>query len=132
MTDLARLARPFPPKYVKQLPGRGQADYVAHSVVTEALLAIVGPFDFEVVEVVRDGDGSIVGCLGRLEVTIDGRDTVITEVGDITGQEPNGGAALKNAASDALKRCAMRVGLGLHLWAQGDYFLHDQLTKAES
>lgn len=132
MTDLARLARPFPAKYVKQLPGRGQADFVPHSVVTEALLAIVGPFDFEVVEIVRDGDGSIVGCLGRLEVSIDGRDTVITEVGDITGQEANGGAALKNAASDALKRCAMRIGLGLHLWAQGDYFLHDQLAKAEA
>ena len=31
--------------------------------------------------------------------------------------------------SDALKRCAMRLGLGLHLWAQKDYALHDILTK---
>ena len=34
---------------------------------------------------------------------------------------------LKNAISDAHKRCAMRVGLGLHLYAQDDYFLLKQL-----
>jgi hypothetical protein len=32
--------------------------------------------------------------------------------------------------SDALKRCAMRLGLGLRLWAQEHYFL-DQQLKAQ-
>jgi hypothetical protein len=33
------------------------------------------------------------------------------------------------AASDGLKRCAMRLGLGLHLWAGGNYFLDKWLTR---
>ena len=44
-----------------------------------------------------------------------------------TGERMTNGARLKNAVSDAHKRCAMRVGLGLHLYAQDDYFLLDQL-----
>jgi hypothetical protein len=39
------------------------------------------------------------------------------------------GERLKHAASDALKRCAMRLGLGLHIWAQGSYFLDKALEK---
>jgi hypothetical protein len=38
---------------------------------------------------------------------------------------------MKDAMSDAFKRCAMRCGLGLHLWSQGDYYLYDRLTEAE-
>ena len=38
-----------------------------------------------------------------------------------------GSGIFKDAASDALKRCAMRLGLGLHLWAQEHYFLDQQL-----
>jgi hypothetical protein len=43
------------------------------------------------------------------------------------------GELLKEGISDALKRCAMRLGLGLHLWAfdsakkQDNYYLHDTL-----
>ena len=31
--------------------------------------------------------------------------------------------------SDALKRAAARLGVGLHLWAQDQYFLDIQLAK---
>lgn len=129
--QLARLSRPFPSKYVSKVAAGGgtQADYVAHSVVTEALLAIVGPYDFHVTEIVRDKEGGVTGCLATLTCEVDGRTTSVTEVGDITGSERIEGSALKNAASDGLKRCAMRLGLGLHLWAGDAYFLHDQLTK---
>jgi len=131
MSDqLARLARPYPRRYVAQVNAGGglQADYVKHSVGAEALLAIVGPFDWHVTPV-HGKDGAIVGALGRLTVTIDGRETSVTEVGDTTGQENDEGGALKNAASDALKRAAMRLGLGLHLWSGLDnYFLFKQLT----
>ncbi len=130
MSDLLRLSKPFAPRFISQLPGKGQADYVSHAVVTEALLAIVGPFDWSVREF-RDSAGSVAGCVGTLRVTIDGRETTITEAGDTSGQEKNDGERLKNAASDAIKRCAMRVGLGLHLWAQEHYVLYDQLAKSE-
>jgi len=36
---------------------------------------------------------------------------------------------MKDAASDALKRCAMRAGLGLHLWSQKKYILHNTLES---
>jgi hypothetical protein len=36
---------------------------------------------------------------------------------------------MKDAASDALKRCAMRMGLGLHLWSQDKYILHTTLES---
>ena len=37
------------------------------------------------------------------------------------------GARLKLAISDAIKRAPMRRGVGLHLWAQNSYFLHQYL-----
>jgi len=40
---------------------------------------------------------------------------------------------MKDARSDAVKRCSMAMGVGLHLWAQFDgqseYFLDKQLEK---
>src|SRR6266496_606071 len=126
-------------------------DYVAHHVVTQRLLSIVGPFDFELVEIIR-GDVAAaapipngrsrraragtpalhnvaVGGVWRLTCEIDGRRVRIEEIGDVGDVHnwPHDGARLKDAASDALKRCAMRLGLGLHLWAQEHYFLDRQL-----
>ena len=37
----------------------------------------------------------------------------------------------KHAESDAFKRCAMKVGLGLHLWAGEEYYLDKKLSEAE-
>jgi hypothetical protein len=147
-THLAELARPFPTDFVERKDG---SDYVAHHVVNQRLLSIVGPFDFELVQVIR-GDVAavaadpsarsrrakagtpalrnvVVGGIWRLTCTIDGRQVRVEEVGDV-GDVHNwahDGARLKDAASDALKRCAMRLGLGLHLWAQEHYFLDQQL-----
>lgn len=149
--DLVELSRPFPTDFVERKDGQ---DYVAHHVVNQRLLSIVGPFDFELVEVIR-GDVAevapdptarsrrgkagtaalhnvVVGGIWRLTATIDGRQVRVEEVGDV-GDVHNwahDGARLKDAASDALKRCAMRLGLGLHLWAQEHYFL-DQQLKAQ-
>jgi hypothetical protein len=69
----------------------------------------------------------------RLTCTIDGRQVRVEEVGDVGDVHnwPHDGARLKDAASDALKRCAMRLGLGLHLWAQEHYFLDRQLRAAQ-
>jgi hypothetical protein len=151
--DLQELARPFPADFVERKDGQ---DYVAHHVVNQRLLSIVGPFDFELVEVIR-GDIAevvpdptansrrgkagtpalrqiVVGGIWRLTCAVDGRQVRVEEVGDV-GDVHNwkhDGARLKDAASDAIKRCAMRIGLGLHLWAQEHYFLDQQLMKAQA
>lgn len=133
MSDLARLARPFPPNLVKQPPKGKYGHYVSHDVVNQKLLAIVGPFTFGIREIVRGPDGRVEGCLAELTATVDGRQVTITEVGDCENPDnwKTEGARLKDASSDALKRCAMRLGCGLHLWSGQDYFLDQQLKLAE-
>jgi hypothetical protein len=146
--DLVELARPFPESYIERKDG---IDYVAHHIVTQRLLSVVGPFDFQLVRVIRGDVEAVapdpkgrsrraragtpalqnvaVGGVWRLTCQIDGRRVQIEEVGDVGDVHnwPHDGARLKDAASDALKRCAMRLGLGLHLWAQEHYFLDRQL-----
>ena len=74
-----------------------------------------------------------------MKFKIDGEVVTIQEGGSVdkpykvtnkkTGERMHNGERLKLAISDAHKRCAMRVSLGLHLWAQEDYFLYDQLEE---
>ena len=130
MSDqLYELARPFPQSLVKQKPGRFAASYVEHSVITQRLLEVVGPHDFAVDRVITNPDGSVVGCTATLTVDVDGRRVSITEVGDVEHPGTNNASNLKNASSDALKRCAMRLGVGLHLWSQDNYYLDKALAK---
>ena len=74
-------------------------------------------------------DGVVVGCLATLECMIDGDFVTITEVGDVEHPSGNNGTNLKNAASDGIKRCAMRLGVGLSLWSQENYYLDKALAK---
>jgi len=148
MTD-QELAAPFSGALVKRAPAGKFGSYVAHSTITERLLSVVGPYSYEVTSLIRGWTDevvinrgkpdervypareAVVGCIARLEVEIDGRTVAISEVGDVEGAAAQSdGANAKEASSDALKRCAMRIGLGLHLWSQGDYFLDAQLAKA--
>ncbi len=131
MSDLSELAKPFPDRLVKQKPGKFAASYVEHSVIVQRLLEVVGPFTFTVDELIRDADGTVSGCLATLTVEVDGRTVRITEVGDVEHPTSNAGSNAKNAASDALKRCAARVGLGLHLWSGANYYLDKALAKRE-
>ena len=147
--QLARLVNRVPDRFVKQVDvgGGRKESYVPHDVIEQLLLYIVGPFDFEVVELIRgdvpevppnpqgsskrakDGTlalhNAVVGARCQLTTTIDGDTTRITEIGDV--EDPhnwsNDGKRAKQAASDGLKRCAMRLGLALHVWAEGDYVL---------
>ena len=66
-----------------------------------------------------------------LKVTIDGQEIVVEEAGAVERKVPNNGEALKDCMSDAIKRCAMRLGLGLHLWAGDSYYLYNVLNKKE-
>jgi len=147
--QLAKLAQRIPGQYVEQVDvGRGRREaYIPHEVVEQFLLYILGPFDFEILQLIR-GDvaaippnpqgsseraragtppltGVVVGALCRLTAEVDGRHTVITEAGDV--EDPhnwnNDGKRAKAAASDALKRCAMRLGFGLELRAGEQYVL---------
>ena len=130
MSDqLYELARPFPASLIKQKPGKFAASYVEHSVITQRLLEVVGPHDFAVDRVITNPDGSVVGCTATLTVDVDGRRVSITEVGDVEHPGTNNASNLKNASSDALKRCAMRLGVGLHLWSQDNYYLDKALAK---
>jgi hypothetical protein len=131
MSDLSELARKFPESLVKQKPGAFKAAYVEHSVVVQRLLETVGPFDFTVDKPITNPDGVVSGCLATLSCWIDGDYITITEVGDVEHPGPNNGSNLKNASSDALKRCAARIGLGTHLWSGENYYLDKALKKRE-
>lgn len=134
MNQLTRLAKPFAPQYVKP-PAQGKyGDYVDHEIVNQALLLILGPFSFRVEQVLYNPDGLVDGCTASLTATVDGVEVTVTEAGDCDHAEikKTQGDRLKNAASDALKRCAMRLGCGIHLWVgknKGDFFLYDVLKK---
>jgi len=132
MSDqLYELSRPFPDSLVKQKPGKFAASYVEHSVVSQRLLEVVGPHDFAIDRIVTSPDGVVQGCTATLTVEIDGRRVSVTEVGDVERPGDNNGSNLKNASSDALKRCAMRLGIGLHLWSQENYYLDKALAKRQ-
>jgi hypothetical protein len=142
--QLRALARPFTRSQVKRKPGKGGGDYVEHNTVTERLLWIVGPFSTRIVEVIRgdvpewvDSKGkahppipnAVVGVILRLTVTIDGREVSVEGAGDVGSPHnwEHDGQRLKDAESDGIKRAAMRIGCGLHLWSQESYFLPQAL-----
>jgi hypothetical protein len=127
--DLYQLARRFPDSMIEKKPGKFEAAYISHGVITSRLLEVLGPFDWSIAKVITNADGIAVGCIGRLEVVVDGRPVVVEEVGDIEHVGPNSASNLKNASSDALKRAAMRLGLGLHLWVGEHYYLDKSLEK---
>ena len=142
MEQLHELSRPFPKEFIHQKATFGE--YIQHSVIRQRLLSVLGAYDQEVKQIIReevkDKEGNyksiITGCVLALTVEIDGKKVTIEEVGDV--EMPfnwkTDGARLKDAVSDAIKRCAMGMGVGLHLWAQfegkSEYFLDKQLEKA--
>ena len=154
MSDLRKLAQPFDAKYVHSNPSGG-GTYVKHHVIVQRLLMVTGTYDFALVEIIRgpvpeippnpqgqskrarEGapalESAIVGAVCRLTVEVDGRTTTVEDVGDCEQPHnwPHDGARLKDAMSDAIKRCAARIGLGLHLWSQDEYFLVDALAALE-
>ena len=131
MSQLSELARKFPESLIKTKPGKFAASYVEHGVIVQRLLEVVGPFTFTIDKPVTNPDGIVVGCIGTLTIEVDGRTVAITEVGDVEHPSPNNASNLKSAASDLIKRCAMRVGLGLHRWPGDAYYLVRTLAKED-
>src|SRR6266700_3436180 len=120
MHDLIELARRFPEGFIERKDGMGYVAAGAPDPTGRSRRARSGAPALHNV---------VVGGVWRLTCEIDGRRVRIAEIGDVGDVHnwPHDGARLKDAASDALKRCAMRLGLGLHLWAQEHYFLDRQL-----
>jgi hypothetical protein len=138
------LAQPFhnADRYdlVHKAPSGKYGEYVKHSDVNQRLLSEVGFFDFEIVTIVRGAapptgekgsnglhkypgrENAIVGVTARLTITDKNqRLHSVTETGTVDNPAMHhDGESLKNATSDAFKRCAMRFGLGLHLWCSYD------------
>lgn len=155
-SQLRALSMPFPDRVIKDNPSGG-GTYVPHPIYSQRLLLHLGPYDFTLVEIIRghvdakapnpDGqskkarDGSpaltdaVVGVVMRLTVTIDDRQVSIEDVGDCENPHnwDTDGKRLKDAMSDALKRCSRHLGLGLHLYAKkpDEYFLSARLRDRE-
>lgn len=154
-TDLIDRLKPFPRRLIHENPSGG-GQYVRHSVVVQRLLDLFGSFDFEVVTVLYGDVDALepnpngkserakrgapelvhvaVGAVCRLRVEIDGKSVSIEDVGDCESPHnwPHDGARLKDATSDAIKRCAARLGVGIHLWAGGEAYLYEQLRAAQT
>jgi hypothetical protein len=129
MKQLYELSRQFPDEWVKKAPKGKFGNYIPHSVITQRLLEICGPFNWEVIELIREEkSGKVVGCFGKLTVEIDGKMVTVTAIGDVENDQGNDGTNAKHAESDAFKRCAMKIGLGLHLWAGDEYYLDKKLS----
>jgi len=135
MNQLYELSRRFPDKLIHKNPS-GFGDYIQHSVIRQRLLTVLGAYSTDVVETLYD-DGIITGVILRLTCVIDGNEISVVEAGDVENPSnwKTNGARMKDAMSDAIKRCAMALGVGLHLWSQIDgqdeYFLDKQLEKLD-
>jgi len=133
MNQLHELSRRFPDKFIHKNPS-GFVDYIQHSVIRQRLLTVLGAYSTDIVETLYD-DGIITGVILKLSCVIDGKEISVVEAGDVENPSnwKTNGARMKDAMSDAIKRCAMALGVGLHLWSQIDgedeYFLDKQLEK---
>ena len=74
-------------------------------------------------------DGKVVAVHGKLTVELDGKTVTVSGAGTETYSKDSTGEKIKKMESDAFKRAASRLGCGLHLWAQDQYFLDIQLAK---
>ena len=113
----AALAAPFTGTDLKQRPGRGgmtftYADARAVAQRLDDVLGITG-WNFESVVV----DPTAKAIKGTLTIRVDGVASTKEDYG-----YPNGGQSdepLKEASSDALRRCAALLGVGRSLYASG-------------
>lgn len=152
---MAELARPFPDRLVHTNPAGG-GSYIKHHVIEQRLIQVLGiPPHFTLVEIVRGNVAAIqpnpqanskrakegrpelvnvvVAVIARMQASIDSETVIVDEAGDCESPHnwDTDGQRLKDAFSDAYKRCAMRLGCALHLWSQEEYFLFDKLSQEQ-
>jgi hypothetical protein len=127
MIQLLDLAKPLPDKWIAQKPGVSyDAKYISHGDCQQALLAKLGPTSQRVVKIIYGTDGTTIqGVILEMRFIIDLELTVIEEAGECERPGDNNALNLKMAISDGIKRCCMRVGIGLEL-----YTAHYDLERA--
>jgi len=116
----ALLEKPFEPAQIRQRKGRnGVLDYVeGHTVIARLNAALDGAWSFEITHhEIREDEVLVIGRLAADGITkmAFGTSQVTREKGG--GQVVSLGDDLKAAATDALKKCATFLGVGLHLYA---------------
>jgi hypothetical protein len=115
-----KLIKDFPKSVVKPAPKGKFGDYVPHHIYTQRLVDVIpGGYDFTFTEI-RGKDNAIVGA--KCKLFIKETDQTIEEVGDVTKYQLESNTeseVLKLAVSDGIKRCCMRIGMGLELWTGG-------------
>ena len=116
----ALLERPFEPAQIRQRKGRnGVLDYVeGHTVIARLNEALDGAWSFEITHhQIREEEVVVIGRLAADGITkmAFGTSQVTREKG--SAQVISLGDDLKAAATDALKKCATFLGVGLHLYA---------------
>ena len=119
------LTKPFAKSVVKKNP-KGFGDYVPHHIYTRRLVDSGLFKSFDTVEVIKAADGFVVGARCTLVVDSPDGEKTVTACGDVDAAaierarkgNKNPGELTKDGESDALKRCCMRLGIGLELWEQ--------------
>ncbi len=144
-TTQIQLSKPWNKKLVKSLnKGFGEIDYVEHTQVTQKLIALIPDLDIEIGryihDTVEDMNGVrrrfVTGVEVKMTGTIDGKLVHRQEVGmcdkpffhSDANKVHNNGQRAKEALSDAIKRCAMRLGVGIELY-DTDVWLGGYLTS---
>lgn len=112
-----QLAEPFPETH--ELPKAGGIEYLATEQVVSRLTRVLGVDGWEF-RVRRDGrDDQTVWCVGALRAHFPSRTVTREQYGECKieagGRGMDVGDARKGAASDALKKCATLIGVGLYL-----------------
>lgn len=128
------LTRPFPAELVRQRPGRnGQMlSYVETHAVIARLNEGCDAWSFEVVShEVQDGEVIVLGRLtadGVVKCAFGGSDVTVDKSGRVISLADD----LKAAASDALKKAASLLGVGLELYGAPAPRRADQPTVQRS
>jgi len=112
-----KLTKPFSKDEVKPAPKGKFGSYVPHHLVTKRLNEhAYGQWSHTLKEVIRDSSGSVRAVVTTFTLFGVSHD----EIGDVDNNDVKNnnteGELLKLCMSDALKRGAMRHGIGLHLW----------------
>ena len=133
-SDQIKLSKAWNKAVVKKLPvsyKKDGIDYVDHTQVTQRLIALIpdvqlkaGSFIYDDYEDLEGRRRKILtGVKYTVEGTIDGHFRSVTEVGmcdkpfEVEGRKPaNNGERAKECISDAVKRCGMRLGIGIELY----------------
>ena len=129
-TSYERLTEKFQEKYLKRrILNEGTRDekvieYIGGDRVVERLNDVLGVsgWSFTITDRIVDIDIGHIAVLGRLEAVVDGRPTIKEQWGSsIVETYSNGrvvclGDNIKAATTDALKKCATLIGVGLYLY----------------